>query len=149
MLLASTPTRVTYGHRIGPVGVDQYTAVKKEGGRWTFANSGYCGPLTFAGRTAARLQSYHVQDRGLLVKWEGSRCLGGPPEPRPDVRVRESPDRVEVLVVRGSSSEQPPGQACAGLGTSEQTLVPLSAPLAGRPVENVGALPAEDVPSER
>lgn len=149
VVLASTPRRQTFGHRVGPVGVDQSVAVERKGGRWEFANSGFCPPLSFDGRIAAHLDIYRETGRDLLLPWMGGRCVGDDRRPKNDVRVRETDDVVQVLVVPGLAGAAPKGEFCAGVGTGEQTTVTLSRSLGDRRVEDAGSYPPRPLLSEQ
>lgn len=141
VVLASTPTRQTFGHRVGPVGVDQSVAVELRDGTWGFSNSGGCPPLRFGQREAARLDTYRQTGRDLLLPWMGGRCVGEDRQSQNDVRVLETDEVVQVLVVPGREAAAPNDGFCAGVGTSEQTTITLSRPLGDRRVEDAGTYP--------
>ncbi|MEX2290837.1 MAG: hypothetical protein WD794_10990 [Mycobacteriales bacterium] len=135
---------VTFGRRVGEVGIDDVVMVKRQDiGSYTFAGSGGCGPLGFPdGRRATRISTYDVSSDGITLTWMGGTCGDGS---EPVSVVHEAGNVVSVMVV------PPPDRAgsCPDVGTFEQTEARLSAPLGNRRVVDAGYLPVIDVPSSQ
>ncbi len=141
VVVGRTASAVTFGRRVGEVGIDDIIVVKRDGtGGYTFASSGGCGPIGYAnGRQAALVYGYRVREGRLSVEWAGDTCSDGSP---PLVKATETTSVITVLLLPPPPKRLPPNEFCAGAGRAEWTDVPLTSPAGNRKIVDVGYLPA-------
>ena len=140
VVVGRTATAVTFGRRVGAVGIDDTIVVKRDAtGGYTFATSGGCGPIGYAnGRQAALVYGYRVRNGKLSVEWNGDTCSDGSP---PLVKTTETTKVITVLLLAPPPRRLPTNEFCAGAGRVEWTEVPLTSPVGNRKIVNVGYLP--------
>lgn len=151
LTLAETDDTVTFGHRVGAVGVGSVLSLTRQpSGTWTLSGYGDCGPVHVSPtQLAARIESYSATGATLSVTWSTGAC--DPQNPVPDdVEVRTEThveaDGVHVRVITQRNPDAgPPGQACAGVGLTVRSSVTLDAPLGTQKVWDDAALPPKEV----
>ncbi|HEX4018620.1 MAG TPA: hypothetical protein VHX15_17920 [Frankiaceae bacterium] len=140
VVVGRTGTEVTFGRRVGAVGIDDTIVVKHDGAGYTFARSGGCGSIGFAdGRQAALVYGYRVRNGALSVEWTGGGCDDGS---APLVKTTESRSAITVLLLPPPPQNLPPHDFCVGGGSAVWTEVPLRSPVGNRKVIDVGYLPS-------
>ncbi len=146
--MTSSQDAVTYGHRHGPVGIDQVITLKWTDGAWTFDRTAPCLALTYGSSEAATISVWTEKDSSLSLEWSGasSTCAEGGNGAYASVQETAAEVRV-VLAPREPVPLTPPVEVCLASGRSETTQVPLTAPVGERKVINVGYAPGRDVPS--
>ena len=158
LLLVDTPTEVAFGHRVGPVGVDEVVHMKLQSGRVIQQNEDGCSNvLVEKGHTAKPLEGAVVDGRLLDLRWANGQCG---PEPAgvldervARVEVHESTTAVHVLLVTEPNPVAEPyishnGSliACAGVGVNSDTKITLKAPLGVRTLYDDAELNPAPVP---
>ena len=126
VVVGRTATAVTFGRRVGTVGIDDTIVVKRDAtGGYTFATSGGCGPIGYAnGRQAALVYGYRVRNGKLSVEWNGDTCSDGSP---PLVKTTETTKSHHGPAIgRRRQDACRPNEFCAGVGRVEWTEVPLT-----------------------
>lgn len=140
VLIRRSGSTVTWGQRERAIGIGATLTLQRRGDRYVFAGSGGCGPVAYPdGSSAEPFGPYVDLGLSLQLSYMGDTC-----DPRlPRVVVRESESTVDVLLLRRPPPKLP--GPCAGAGRAGSVDAPLSRPLAGRQVRNLGYVPARPV----
>lgn len=144
--ITRTADEVSYGHRTGAVGIDDFVSVKRTNGVWSFGGSAGCGPLGYGPTMADGIYRWAEQGNELVLSWTGGTCGYG--SNGADVRTQETATEVRVVLVPRPPPPSSEDVACGGVGTDESVRVTLAAPVGNRKVVNVGFVPARNVPSQ-
>jgi hypothetical protein len=145
IFLGEEPGYVRFGHRVGPVGIDRIAQLELKNGVFVPGSLYGCGGMIMEpGLQAERLASVELHEGAMVLHWSAGSCG---PEVRVVRRVEltETPERVYVRLVTAPDPNEPtlpPGQACWGTGTAEETRVVLGRPLGTRQLFDTWTVPA-------